>query len=100
MYLFKFLNLIGKWMVFLVDFSMEIFVLIYEYIYLYCDICGDLIIDGLMYLLFRRFWCIGVNFGFFVMFLDMDYKLVLKIVVEDIYFYIKDVNENVVLFLY
>lgn len=99
-HLIKPLNLTGKWMVSLVDFSTETSALIHEHIYLYCDICGDSIIDGSMHPLLRRFWCTGVNSGFSVTFPDMHYKSVSKTVVEDIHFYIKDVNENVVSFLH
>lgn len=52
-----------------------------------------------MHPLLRRFWCTGVNSGFSVTFPDMHYKSVSKTVVEDIHFYIKDVNENGVSFL-
>lgn len=54
-HLLKPLNLTGKWMMSLVDFSTETSALIHEHIYLYCDICGDSIIDGSMHPLLRRF---------------------------------------------
>lgn len=65
-HLLKPLNLTGKWMVSLVDFSTETSALIHEHIYLYCDICGDSIIDGSMHQLLRR--CRGLTLAFLLRF--------------------------------
>lgn len=69
-HLLKPLNLTGKWTVSLVDFSTETSALFHEHINLYCDICGDSLIDGSTHPLLRRFWCTGENSGFSVTFPD------------------------------
>lgn len=48
------MNLEGKWMVSLVDFKTDTSALFYEDVYMYCDMCGDSIIDGSMYPLLRN----------------------------------------------
>ena len=85
------MNLEGNWMVSLVDFKTGTSALFHEDVYMYCDMCGDSIIDGSMHPLLRRFLCSGNKGDFSSTFPDKQYKPVSKTYIEDIHIYLKDV---------
>lgn len=93
------LQLNGFWMVALVDFKTEGSTFLHTHCYLYSDICGDSIVDGVMQPLLRRFWCENSTDDYALVFNDRQYKPVMKTVINSIRFYLKDADGAFLSFL-
>ena len=93
------LQLNGSWMVALIDFKTSVPSLLHKTLYLYSDLCGDTMVDGVMQPLLRRFWCDVNNGDYSMPIIDRQYKPVMKNVINNIQFYIRDADGQLASFI-
>lgn len=93
------LNLKGMWKIALVDVKIDVNTL-YESkdVYLYCNICGESLVDGTLQPLLRRISLLSSESGFYS-FEHLSYMNVTKYDFYDVEFYIKDEHGDLCTFL-